>query len=549
MQKRIVNLHIDIAAFLLAFLFLCLPVAAFAQSSHCGTMALIEHYQESKHHNALTKISGDSCPAHYYFDTVLVKKTTHFQIFFTPQGPHKTTEAYIDTLAKSAEYAWDLFCKNMGMRSPTGIDTTFHFKKIVEPGLYPIEVVDLDLAYSTNQSFGAACHGCYGITTFSPKEPRRSQLSIDNDFKYTPALGGTQGKILSNGQTCTYKVADQKLQNKVYGYSYADSIGKGIRITAIHELYHAIQFQYLSPLKNKTFWFEASASGTEEIGAPDVDDYHSYLPRMFQEMGKPLDKMDEDYGAGLFYIYLHNHVSQNTDKLIWLSFSEKNSEPFSSHFSKVASKMGLSADSLFHDFATRLSFSGSRASQVAPTYWIDDDEPLWPSFTQASSKLNKEPPKMSSLSYGFFSNGKLDLTSFEGSSSVVFHNGNHAEIKKINSTKTLDSIWSNLTSETDSITWVLSNFSESTPIRQDSDSTLRAYPTPWRHGNLCFSPLPMGREFLEIRTRRGDLIVREKYTDANFCLDEDRVKKLMAPGIYRFRAGSHGKTKDFLVIY
>ena len=81
------------------------------------------------------------------------------------------------------------------------------------------------------------------------------------------------------------------------------------------------------------------------------------------------------------------------------------------------------------------------------------------------------------------------------------------------------------------------------------DSTLRAFPTPWRHGHLCFTPLPQDKEYIEIRNRRGNLIEKIKYDSYTLCLDEDKVKSLMVPGVYRFRAGNRGKLKDFIVIY
>ena len=85
------------------------------------------------------------------------------------------------------------------------------------------------------------------------------------------------------------------------------------------------------------------------------------------------------------------------------------------------------------------------------------------------------------------------------------------------------------------------------PAMQD---TLRAYPIPWRGtSNLCFTPLPESRKFIEIRNGRGDLVLREPYTKTTHCIDADRVRTKMAPGVYRFRAGSSGKMQKFLIVY
>ena len=62
--------------------------------------------------------------------------------------------------------------------------------------------------------------------------------------------------------------------------------------------------------------------------------------------------------------------------------------------------------------------------------------------------------------------------------------------------------------------WVFSRFATSKHIPEVlKDSTLRAYPVPWRgSGPLCFTPLPDTKNFIEIRSGRGELIMREQYT-------------------------------------
>lgn len=99
--------------------------------------------------------------------------------------------------------------------------------------------------------------------------------------------------------------------------------------------------------------------------------------------------------------------------------------------------------------------------------------------------------------------------------------------------------------------WVFSRFDNPKIIPEIvQDSTLRAYPQPWHgKGQLCFTPLPESKEFIEIRSGRGELIMREKYVRTTHCIDENSIKEKMKPGVYRFRAGSSGKTQKFLVIY
>lgn len=525
-----------------------------AENSHCGTLRYLQHLQESRNISgkAITKASdATSCGVDAYYNQVLEKKSKHFQIFYTLEGPHRTTKAFVDTLAAQAERAWSLFTEKMGMHTPVGMKSTSYFQQDVEAGYYPIEVMDLDLAYQSNPTYGVACHGCYGTTLFSFMEPSKSQLLIDNDFKFTPQFSGISASYSKDGKSCSYTVANQELKNKLHGYSYAEKWGKAIQITIIHELYHAVQIQYASPFNLSNFWFEASATGMEEIGAPDVDDYYAYLETFFGFMGTSLDRTKEDYGAGLFFIYLYNHVDPQMDRYMWEGFSKSQSTSFIEQFTKVSSSKGLSADSLFHDFSTRLSFAGSRSALIDSTFWIDDDEAFWPDFSFAPTRMSSTfPIQLNELSYGFYSGGTPTVDNFEGSSSAILYRGNQAVVKKISSTTSIDFLQREISTNVDSVAWIFSRFSEKKALPQGTvDSTLRAYPVPWRQGSLCFTALPTKENFIEIRTRRGDLISREKYDNQTYCMDENRVRKLMAPGVYRYRAGSHGKTKDFIVIY
>ena len=98
--------------------------------------------------------------------------------------------------------------------------------------------------------------------------------------------------------------------------------------------------------------------------------------------------------------------------------------------------------------------------------------------------------------------------------------------------------------------WIFSRLGDSEAIPLvNKDAAPHAYPVPWRQGPLCFAPLPHDKKFIEIRTRRGDLVSQEKYLSNKYCLSEDKVKSMMAPGVYRFRVGNKGKTTSFMVMY
>lgn len=548
-------------------LFFCVAVS-FARNGRCGTDMLIQNnraLQADPTLSARTVISdAGTCTPEDYYDTVYSRTTDHFQIFYTLKGPHKTTEEFIDSLEVYAESAYKFHTKNMGMLAPLGQATTLHYLQKVKDGLYPIEVIDIDYMRNTWFYLKAVCHGCYGVTIPHRTQTDASVLLIDNDFRYTPDEEvPKKDSVNFNDKVCKYNVATEELTNELHDYSYATQWDKALRVTTIHELYHAIQVRYLDLYRHSNFWFEASATGIEEIAAPDIDDYYSYLPSMFQMMGTPLNKADLvespylytnlTYGTGIFLMYLYNHVDKKADKYIWESFSKKPSNPFINHFISFAKSKKLSADSTFHDFATRLAFSGKKTSFLDTTQWITGDQYFWPEFKYKRNNTDDTfNPVLDTMAYTYVMNGKPDLNEYKGNVSVVLFKGGSAKVSYMPSVYSAETMYAEAYADSsiDSLGWVFSRFDSDVLYPLDTKTIpMHAYPMPWREGSLCFTPLPENKNFVEIRNRRGDLVTREKYSGRTLCLDESTVRNLMVPGVYRFRAGSSGKTKDFLIIY
>lgn len=545
-----------IARYIATLLFIAMVLCTSAYSrSVCGTELMIKN----RHGQSLAKPSVQStsislCNSEDLYDNVYTRTTDHFQIFYTLSGPHKTTAAFVDYLASYVEEARKFHTEKMGMQPPQGISETHHYQKPVKEGLYPVEILDISLVRNSHSVFGQICNECYGAT-YSPEENNESELMIENDFRHQPSLQVAYDTISKDNQSCVYPRPTVEFENKAHGYSYAEHWKEGIRVTVIHELYHAIQLGY-HPFTKETFWFEASASGIEEIANPDIDDYFSYLSSMSTKVGTPLNQMGQPYGAGILLIYLYNFVDKKIDKAIWENYKKNPNKLFPEQLKAVIDQKKLSVDSLFQDFATRLSFAGNRSTFIDSTELICKDEPRWPEFSYIQLKTNGDnksvKPAINDLAYKFYSNGSPILEDFLGQVSAVAYQGKSAQIENFKTTNDADLFYAQASanSSIDSIAWIFSNFNSQEYLPTVlKDSTLRAYPVPWREGYLCFTPLPHDKHFIEIRNRRGNLISREKYEGSTLCLEESRVRELMAPGVYRFRVGNSGKTKDFIIIY
>ncbi|MCF0223400.1 MAG: hypothetical protein HUK20_03960 [Fibrobacter sp.] len=531
-----------------SLMLLCLFSLPAMARSVCGTSELLQHLKEKKPY-AMVKstMRAGYCDDDELYDKVYSKKTEHFQIFYTLDGPHQTTEALVDSLANDAEMAWNLYVNTLGMRAPLGIDSTHQYRQKVEDGLYPIEVLDISHMRDARALIGSVCYLCYGITVPQSGNYEKTQLFIENDFKYMSSMDAQQAERVVGDTRCLYDVSNLELKNERYNYSYAKFPEKALRVTVVHELYHAVQLRYLS-LDWKNFWFEASASGMEDVGAPDVDDYFEYLPRMFGNSETTLNRMNQDYGAGVLFLYLYNHVDKKFDKSIWENFSNHPSWSFQQNLDSYAKAKKLLADSLFHDFALKLSFSGDRSVFLDKKDWINEDQWAWPNYKHNADSMSVSV-RLGELSYRYTTNFLPNLSDFKGNASAVVYRNDSAKVIPIPYANSLDQVVVER-NNADSVSFVFSRLIESSvlPTQQDT-MPLHAYPTPWRKGNLCFTPLPQSKEFVEIRNRRGDLVTRENYLGRTLCIDEKRVKELFAPGVYMFRAGSHGKMERLMIVY
>ncbi len=98
---------------------------------------------------------------------------------------------------------------------------------------------------------------------------------------------------------------------------HADDELSVLRATAAHELFHAVQRALGYPWddevqvpdsrwRNEMWWFEATATWMEEVVAPDVDDYVTYVRSFLASPDAPLGSPDglREYGAAIFPGYL-----------------------------------------------------------------------------------------------------------------------------------------------------------------------------------------------------------------------------------------------------
>ena len=541
--------------FFLVIFLICASNFVHAYEGKCGTLQILQNQLNGvkPQRSAATLFNSTKCDYSQYYDSVYTIETQHIQVFYVLTGPHATTKAFADSTAAYMEEAWNFYVTKLGMRSPKGPKITHHYQKEVKDNLYPIEIIDIGQIRDPNLY---QCNYCFGLT-IQRENNTTTQIFMENDFLVGSANAQNQETIITNGDTCFYSKSYIHLRNSAHNFSYSDKWAKGIHLTSFHEFYHAVQLRYTNSISSENlFWLEASATGFEEVTNPDIDDYFSYIPYLFSDMGEPLSKQTSSnnnkiYAESTFFLYLYNKVSHEIDKLIWENISKNPEKPFEAQLEEALNKYNLNADSIFHDYSVYLSLSGNRANDIPKKNWINNDQSEWASANFYNESNIK--PEVESLAFKFYhspnNHTTPDISNFIGKASVIVYSKDYVTIYKIQNTKTIDSLASIL-SKSDSALWIFSRLGESENIPiVNKNSAPHAFPVPWKQGSLCFAPLPHDKKFIEIRTRRGDLISQEKYEGTSYCLQEEQVKSKLAPGIYRFRVGNKGKTQSFIVIY
>ena len=513
------------------FLF-CLFLVSFSFSKEfCGTERLIQNrLNPEKTFRTYTPL----CAPEDYFDSVYTKTSPHFIFFYTKSGPHAVADSFLNALEISFENAYQTFTEKHKTLEPKGVSISFHYKKPVPETLYPVEILEISMTRNLNALTGE-CSGCFALTIPGEKKGTSSIL-IDNDFKYPK----NNGEIRYTEKNCPYLLATESLKNEFHQYSYDEHFKEAINITAPHELYHAVQLRYLDYTTFHTYWLEASASGTEELFAGEVNDYFTFLPSFFDMNWNSFESISNSYSLSVLFLSMYQLFGNTFDTEIWESFQKAPEKPFEYHYRNVLEKKNLNADSIFHSFAETLLYAGKEKLPDSKNFYKDIS--LWPSlhiknenkeistntFPYLAYRYTKELPEIPNGNVSFFIKGKTDS---------VFQ-----KIDVYN-----DSLYRknySFIQYADTGILVYSRLDYSEEKSQPKKEKFIAYPNPWRgHTPLCFSGLDTTKNTLEIRTRKGSLVLKKNYSRSLFCLEASDVQEKFVPGLYFYRTGKNKMQK------
>jgi hypothetical protein len=393
------------------------------------------------------------------------------------------------------------------MKNMFGAQATYHYHQNVPAGLYPIEVIDTGLLRGEEGEYAKSLGLTFPTNNYRPKE---TEVIVENDFLY--------------GADCSGNISKHPFTQS--GKDYSTEWKLILKATVFHELYHAFQSTYFNWLKYSTFWMEASATGVEEIGVPNANDYISYLTSNFKNPGKSMESLDglEEYGWATLYLFLYSQMGSRFDSAIWSYFSKHSEDNFAMQLARLVDSLqknydfDKNAEDLFHEFARQVFYSGSRAkSSPYELFW--DDMPTWPDWW-VNTKI---PLILQSGTIDFIRTSNEPNTAFVAKKSSL-QDGNYT-------------------------VWVLSRLLEKEYVAPTPAKKMVVYPNPWNPKTpaIHFKNLPKESKGIEIRSANGALLKRIECKECDSL--SWKPEKIPAPGILYYRALPYGKNKVLIVQY
>ena len=129
-------------------------------------------------------------------------------------------------------------------------------------------------------------------------------------FGYAVAIG--------SGSSCESYI---KMRNSYSASQFSEHTEEeNIKVTAVHEFFHAIQFDYNCHALEQSLWFlESTAVWSEDELYDDINDLYRYMPSWFSSPNKPIfESSNHMYGSFIFFQYIDEHLGgRETIRSCW----------------------------------------------------------------------------------------------------------------------------------------------------------------------------------------------------------------------------------------
>ncbi len=255
-----------------------------------------------------------------------VSPSGFFRIHYTtsPDSEHKVPTGdensngindYVEAAAEAVEYSYFVLIDSLGYNPPPS-DKDKHGSEY-----------DIYLTNQRNNLYGFAQPD--GVV---PDSPNRfaSYIELDNDFKEERYTKGIDA----------------------------------LRVTAIHEFFHAVHFGYIWRWSD-AFFYEICSTWIEDVGYDDVNDYFFYLPAVFENFALPMNSENPvlyKYGMSIWGHYLEKRFGPDIIRSMWDKMPEM--EALYAMKNVIDNETSSTFDRELTNFYAWNYFTGSRADTL-----------------------------------------------------------------------------------------------------------------------------------------------------------------------------------------
>jgi hypothetical protein len=265
---------------------------------------------------------------------------------------------YVQKTAQFFERAWAYY-DSLGMRMPQYSSASSVYN-VPSSSRYAVDIADVNTASGYSGPY-------YGLT-YPPPNQGLGNVLIENDFLYGAAYSSTSDMVTGSPVKANYT------DGKTLYRNYTADWELGLKVTASHEFYHAVQYAYLPNLPdNPHAWYELSATGMEERLAPEVNDYFQYLPYNIPynaTISVLVGPSTPNYGNGIFHTFLTHTLGAGFDAPLWETLRTNGNQLSSALVTTFGSQARW--DSLYAAYAAALSISGTPGAASSPLAFSPD---------------------------------------------------------------------------------------------------------------------------------------------------------------------------------
>ncbi len=290
-------------------------------------------------HNTLQHLKDGTSIVRFELTHSHLSPTGRFRIHYDLDGENAVDATdlngngipdYIDSVAKFFDWAFEVQVNQIGYLPPP--------KDFGEGGGTEYDIYILELGKN---------RGGYGYTNAENEILPRYKLP-----RYTSYI------VIDNN----YSPKDSSVySDNIKRRSYYTTGYDALKITAAHELHHAIQYAYGFIEPSVPSIYELTSSWMEYRLYPDVKDYYQYLPQLFNGLKRyPFSSIDADNGYrwSIFGQYMYNKFDDWLMKRMWELIGDGN-DPFKALDSAYNEK-NTSLVEQWCNFKKWMYFTGSR---------------------------------------------------------------------------------------------------------------------------------------------------------------------------------------------